>query len=227
MFDKLKRYLWRRKTPIIFNDPQRTAPVSSAMGTDRGTPIDRYYIEEFLRQNRTVITGTVLEIAESTYTRKFGHGIMAYEVLHVTSENQAATIIGDLAMPENLPENCIDCFICTQTFNFIFDVAAAMNGAHKLLKPGGALLGTVSGLSQVSRFDMERWGDYWRFADMSIRRLLNNAGFEKISVITYGNVLAAKLFLDGVAVEDLFSVEMLHQNDHDYQMIIGFCARKK
>jgi hypothetical protein len=34
------------------------------------------------------------------------------------------------------------------------------------LKPGGVLLATVSGISQISRYDMYRWGDYWRFTTL-------------------------------------------------------------
>ena len=226
MLNKLKKYLLRRKTPVVFNDALRTEPVSSVMGTERGTPLDRYYIENFLRRNCTMITGDVLEIAESTYSQQFGHDVSCYDVLHVTADNPKATIIGDLTHGEFLPENRVDCFICTQTFNFIYDINAAMAGAFRIIKSGGILLGTVSCISQISRFDMERWGDYWRFTDLAIRRLLESAGFEDVETVTYGNVSVAKLFLDGVVVEDLPQREILDTNDPDYPITIGFSARK-
>ena len=156
-------------------------PVSSTFGCDRGTAIDRYYIEKFLSARSDLIRGRVLEVGDSTYSRRFGGGgVEAFEVLHASTGNAAATIVGDLTDPASLPASSIDCFICTQTFNFIFDVQKAVQGAHALLKPGGVLLATVAGISQISRYDMERWGDYWRFTTASIEKLFD-AGFHRRS----------------------------------------------
>jgi hypothetical protein len=41
---------------------RRTAPFSATFGFDRGTPIDRYYLERFLNSHRALITGRVLEV---------------------------------------------------------------------------------------------------------------------------------------------------------------------
>lgn len=127
--------LFRR--PIDFSDQLRTEPISRKFGFDRGCPIDRYYIDSFLKQNQNLITGSVLEIAESTYSKQFGHDIASYEVLHYDDSNKKATIVGDLTKPETLPKERIDCFICTQTLNFIFDVPKAIEGSYKVLKQGG------------------------------------------------------------------------------------------
>ncbi|MFA6715797.1 MAG: methyltransferase domain-containing protein [Victivallaceae bacterium] len=225
MLNKLKKYLFRRKTPVLFEDALRTGPISAFMGTERGTPVDRYYIEQFLEKNKHYIKGTVLEIAESVYSRKLDSGVIGFEVLHAASDNPEATIVGDLTDSSTLPDARIDCFICTQTFNFIFDVQAAVKGACKLLKPGGVMLGTVAGISQISRFDMDRWGDYWRFTDLSVKKLLE-AEFSKIEMETFGNILAAKAFLDGVVIEDLPNKSLLDINDENYQLIIAFKAEK-
>lgn len=225
MLNKLKKYLFRRKTPVVFDNNLRVEPISKFIGTERGTPIDRYYIEQFLEENRNCVKGTVLEIAESDYSKKFDSGVTSFEVLHATSDNPNATIVGDLTDYASLPEERIDCFICTQTFNFIFDVQAAVKGAFKLLKPGGVMLGTVAGITQISRFDMDRWGDYWRFTDLSIKKLLEEQ-FSELEVKTFGNVLAGKALLDGIAVEDLPEKSLLDVKDSNYQLIITFKAKK-
>lgn len=225
---KLRRYIssFLRK-PILFEDQFRIEPISRTFGFDRGCPIDRYYINSFLKQNRNAITGSVLEIAESTYSKKFGHDISSYEILHYDDSNRKATIIGDLTKPEALPEGKIDCFVCTQTLNFIYDVQKAIEGSYKVLKPGGVLLCTVSGISQISRYDMNRWGDYWRFTNLSIRKLMESVfGEEHVEVVTYGNVLAATAFLQGLAVDDLPNQSLLSKKDIDYQIIIGIKAVK-
>jgi hypothetical protein len=104
-------------------------------------------------------------------------------------------------------------------------VQKAVRGAHHLLKPGGVLLATVAGISQISRYDMERWGDYWRFTTASVRKLLEPV-FERVEIGSMGNVLAATAFLQGIAVEDLPDPSLLDEKDDDYQVIITVVARK-
>ena len=210
--------------PIVFNRVS-TKPISNDFGLSRGTPIDRYYIESFLRENALDVKGAALEIAESTYTRQFNHGITSFEILHVDRSNRKATIIGDLTQPETLPDKTVDCFICTQTLNFIFDVRKAIEGCFKLLKDGGVFLGTVSGISQISRYDMNRWGDYWRFTDLSLKKLFAEYFREEnITIQMYGNVFAANAFLQGLALEDIEDKSLLNVRDIDYQVTLGIRA---
>ena len=217
--------LFRR--PIDFSDQLRTEPISRKFGFDRGCPIDRYYIDSFLKQNQNLITGSVLEIAESTYSKQFGHDIASDEVLHYDDSNKKATIVGYFTKPETLPKERIDCFICTQTLNFIFDVPKAIEGSYKVLKQGGTLLCTVSGISQISRYDMDRWGDYWRFTDLSIRKLMESVfGEGNVEIVTFGNALAATAFLQGLAIDDLPDTSLLDKKDLDYQITIGIKATK-
>ena len=228
MIDRLLKTIVRKKTSIAFQDLTRTAPISTAFGTDRGTPIDRYYIEKFLQKNSLLIKGRVLEIGGSDYSRRYGGSkIEAFEVLHATPDNTSATLIGDLTDSSTLPKNAMDCFICTQTFNFIFDTQKAIVGAHRLLKPGGVLLATVAGLCQISRYDMDRWGDYWRFTTASVQKLFEPLFKGGLEIESFGNVMAACACLQGVAVEDLPDPGLLDINDADYQILITIIARKE
>jgi SAM-dependent methyltransferase len=203
------------------------APVSNQFGLERGQPIDRFYIEQFLAANADCIKGRVVEIAENTYTLKYGKAVVQSEILHVDPTAANATLIADLTQPDSVPENIADAFICTQTLNFIYDVNSAVCGIHKLLKPNGKALITVAGLSQVSRFDMDRWGDYWRFTDKSLRRLLA-AHFEEadIDITTFGNAHSATMFLQGIVMEEV-DKRKIGVQDPDYQMVIGAVVTKK
>ena len=85
MLVDLMRYLVRRKVKVEFNDLTRNRPVSTSFGCDRGTPIDRYYIEKFLAAQADLIRGRVLEVGEDTYSRRFGGGqVESFEVLNAT-----------------------------------------------------------------------------------------------------------------------------------------------
>ena len=217
--------LKRRVQPLNWNNLRSTEPVARNFGHYRGTSVDRFYIEEFLKENQSLIKGTVLEIANNTYTKKFGTNVTSYEVLHYDSKNNKATIVGDLTKPETLPLNKIDCFICTQTLNFIYDFKAAIKGSFHLLKPGGVMLCTVAGLCQISRYDMDRWGDFWRFTTKSIQLSFEEVFGKEVIVNTYGNVLSATALLQGIPVEELTSEELLFRDD-DYQVVITIVATK-
>lgn len=206
----------------------RLQPVSRLFGLDRGKPIDRHYIEAFLEANSSFIKGAALEVAEPMYAAAYRDSLSSIEILHVAADNENATLVGDLTKFETLPAQLADCFICTQTLPYIFDLSAATRGIHHLLKPGGTLLATVSGIAQISRYDMERWGDFWRFTPLSARRLMESV-FDPESVVveSYGNLFAAKAFLDGLCVEDLPDPAVLNERDPIYPITIGIRATRK
>lgn len=194
-------------------------PISRIFGFDRGIPIDRYYIERFLKENSQFITGCVLEVGDNTYTSDFGSNVYKSEVLNAVPAS-GATIIGDLATGTNIPKNAFDCIILTQTLLVIYEVKLAIKHAINALKPGGVLLITVPGISQISRYDMDRWGDYWRFTDKSLRKLLTEHVKEEcVEVGIHGNIAVAKAFLDGLALHEI-SQEVLDYVDEDYQVIL-------
>ena len=227
LISKVINLLTRKKINVIFNDLHSVEPVSSMMGCDRGKAIDRYYIENFLADYSDLIHGSVLEIAGDTYCRNFGKmNVDRCDILHATPDNPNATIVGDLTRNDTLPADAYDCFICTQTFNFIFDVQQAVTGACRVLKPGGVILATMSGLSQISRYDMDRWGDYWRFTEKSVRSLFEPVFSRILDIRTYGNVLAASALLQGLCVEDLPDYTQLDVVDQDYQVLVAVAAQK-
>jgi glycosyltransferase involved in cell wall biosynthesis len=205
---------------VRFGSLRRVTPLSREFGFDRGLPIDRYYIERFLSAHASDIRGHVLEIADDTYTRRFGGGrVTKSDVLHVERE-PGATIVGDLTCADHIPPATFDCVILTQTLQFIYDVPAALRTVKRILRPGGAVLATVPGISPVSRYDLERWGYYCAFTSMSVRRLFG-AVFpaSAIRVQAHGNVLAAAAFLYGMAAEELEPRE-LDSFDPDYEVVI-------
>jgi SAM-dependent methyltransferase len=193
-------------------------PVSRQFGFDRGKPVDRWYIERFLSEHRADVRGAVLEVAESTYTQWYGDGdVTRSDVLHHAGNNES-TIVGDLTTGEGLPTAAYDCFICTQTLPFIYDVHAAVRGMASVLKPGGVLLATVPGMSQVSRVDKRDWGDWWRFTSQGTERLFEEE-LGQVEVGAPGNVLSATAFLYAYAAEELSEAELTY-DDPDYELLI-------
>jgi SAM-dependent methyltransferase len=213
---------------IDLGDLRRITPIDPGFGLGRGKPVDRHYIEDFLRRNADDIRGRVLEVGEDTYTREFGGSRVARgDILHADDSNPRATLIADLAADNALPSERFDCFICTQTLTYIYDVRRALRTIHRLLRPGGVLLATVPGISQMSPYDRDRWGEYWRFTAQSLGRLLGEPfGNANVEIEAYGNVLASTAFLQGLCTDDLRRDELDHR-DQRYQMLVAGRAVKR
>lgn len=224
----LKKFFLKRilKKPD-WKNLRNVEPYSKVFGLDRGTPIDRVYIEDFLFKNRNYIFGVVGEIGGKDYSEKYGINVKKIEVLNYTKGNKDTTIVGDLTDIKTIPENLLDCFILTQTLNFIYDFKEAIKGIKYMLKANGIALVTVSGISQISRYDMDRWGDYWRFTDKSIKKSFEEIfGIGNVEVENYGNVLSSTAFLQGISAEELKKEELFYK-DKNYQLTIAVKVVKK
>ena len=85
---------------------------------------------------------------------------------------------------------------------------------------------TFPGISQISRYDMERWGDFWRFTPLSAKRLFDEFFLgDRVRVESHGNVLTATAFLHGLATHEL-NHEELEFSDPDYPMVITVWGAK-
>ena len=218
---------------VRFGSLRRLDPVSREYGFDRGTPVDRYYIDRFLAKwggTDGDIRGRVIEIGDDRYTRKFAGDdplrVQQVDILDVDAGNPRATVVADLASPLDMPDG-FDCVICTQTLLLIYDVRAAVESLHRLLVPGGVALVTVPGISRICRSEAERFGDQWRFTTQSLARLLGETfGSENVGVEAYGNVLSATAFLYGLAAEELRPEELDHR-DPDYEVVVAARAIRR
>ncbi len=126
------------------------------------------------------------------------------DILDVRLDHPTATIVADLASPDGIPDEAFDCVILTQVLNFIYDTRAVVRNVYRILKPGGCVLVSVAGISQIAPREMAYCGDYWRFTRLSLRLLFQEVfPSECVSVESHGNVLAAVAFLHGLAMEEL------------------------
>lgn len=220
---RIKKLAKRLFAARQWGDLRRIEPASRSFGFDRGTPIDRVYIESFLSEHADAITGDILEIGDNQYTQKFGKHIKRSVVL-AGSVPDAECYSGDLTNVQSLATlGRFDCVIATQVLNFIFELDAAMHGIKSLLKENGVVLVTLAGLAPVSRYDAERWGDYWRFSDMSAKKLFEKHFESGVDITCFGNLISATGILHGLSAEELRRDEMAH-TDPDYQVLIGVKA---
>lgn len=227
-WDSLLREFYRDKFELIGTISQMSAtPISRQFATERGTPVDRYYIDEFLKNNNKYICGDVLEIEDSTYTRKFGTaGINKSIVMDVSLQSDNIDFNANLETGEGIADCIADCFICTQTLMYIYDLETAVHNIMRLLKPNGVALITCSGLSQNSERCMESYGAYWGFNEAVFHKMFSKESrLELINTETYGNCKTVLAHIAGLCVEDLKEADFIMQ-DKCYPLVCCAVVRK-
>jgi hypothetical protein len=216
------RCLVRRKGLPLWGNLRRIKPFSTSFGSDRGTPVDRYYLHKFLEQNRAYITGDVLEIQMPGYTYQYGHNIRRAHSIDIHPQVQP-TFVCDLAHSESiLPSESYDCFLLPNTLCVLYDIEGCLRHALRVIKPGGVILASTASFVPLA----PDYPDYWR---------LTAAGWMEIAqrvwpncdvlVESYGNCLAAVAAMLGLALEELTPAELDVFDPHYPVLITIFCRK--
>ena len=208
---------------------RRLQPYRPEFGRRRGQCIDRFYIERFLRSHQAVIRGRVAEFGSSEYTVLFGgNQVEQADIVDVSPHNGRRTLTVDLARPQEVPEELFDCIIATQVLLLIRDYEAAIQSLHKMLKAGGVALVTVPGISPIVTGNLiaGEGSDWWRFTSRSAGYAFGRVfGADRVHVESFGSVLTATAFLQGLVCEELTQNE-LEYHDPDFEVVIGVGATK-
>src|SRR5436190_4105786 len=217
----------RRPPPVgsvNLGDLDRSTPIGTDFGVDRGMPIDRRYIEKFLERHAADIAGRVLELQDDSYCRRFGGSRVTRQDVLNLSDKAGATMVGDLCDPRTLPDGAYDCLVLTQMLQYVLDVRAAIRQVHRALAPGGVVLLTVPGISATDRGVTGAW--CWSFTPHSASCLFSEVfGRENVRVQSHGNVYAAAAFLHGLAVEEV-DADRLDGHDPAYPVTVTVRAVK-
>jgi peptidoglycan/xylan/chitin deacetylase (PgdA/CDA1 family)/glycosyltransferase involved in cell wall biosynthesis len=202
----------------------RSQPLSRNWGFDRGTPVDRIYIERFLSAHASDIRGRVLEVAADQYATRFGGtAVSSVDVVDIDPSNTRATVISDLRCAANLSSAAYDCIILTQTLHIINDMDAVIRECVRLLRSGGVLLTTLPCASRICN-DYGPGGDFWRSTPAGARKLLSNHfPQDSIEVVAYGNLRTTAAFLYGLAAHEIPAVSF-DEDDPNYPLLVGVKA---
>ena len=215
------------KSRIIYFLQSSTKPLSDYYGFDRGKPIDRFYIDNFLEDNKDDIKGVCLELLNNNYTIQYGGAkVTKSDILDLDEANSKATIIDDLRKLEKISDNIYDCIILTQVLQFIDKIDEAISECYRILNKNGVLLVTLPAISRIDCVAGVE-GDFWRFTEASTKYLFKKKfDSQNISIITKGNVRAGIYFYAGLAQEDILR-DSLKKDDQNFPVIITIKAIKK
>lgn len=216
---RLRRIRWRAR----WGNLRRATPISASFGFDRGTPIDRFYLERFLADEASAIRGVVGEVAGSLYATSFGgERVTRVEVIDIDPNNPHATLVADLSDADELPAGVFDCLLVVQTLQYTPSPEVALANCLRSLRPGGTLLLALPALA--AHDDNERpEDDHWRFWPGGVVSLVSQVAPQADSrVVAYGNLTAAIAFLHGLAAEELRDDELARQ---DLRFPVVVCVR--
>jgi SAM-dependent methyltransferase len=182
------------------------------------------FIEQFLSAHAGSIRGDVLEVKDSGVTDRLGTGVTGRHVLDIDPANPHATVVADLGERGSLPAGSFDCFILSQTLQYVGDVHVALANAYGALRPGGTLLVTVPTIARVDPDlrDVDRWRLTARGLADSLRAACPDG---EISVSAKGNLVTTLAFLLGLAAEELRPRE-LEMDDEDHALLACAAVRR-
>ena len=204
---------------IRWGDLRRTHPFCQTFGYTRGTPIDRYYLRQFLAEHRDRVKGRVLEIGGKRTNRDVYGFTHATEYRTLELAGLADDLEGDAADPNAVPPHAFDTIIALHVLEHCPRPQTVIENIAGWLAPGGLAVIAVPGAQKIHAFP----GDYWRIQPDGMALLFSS--WRSVSVESYGTLPAAIASLTGVAAEELDDAD-LWPSHPDYPVLIGATAQR-
>jgi SAM-dependent methyltransferase len=194
-------------------------PYSRRFGKERGTPVGRYYVEKFLRENADSISGCCLEFGEDRYKSYFPK-ITEHKIVDII-ERPGVDYVCDIHEPKGMPINYFNAIICTQVFEHLAYPEKAAKSLYELMAPGGILLLTAPFIAPVHYVPT----DYRRFTPECLEMIIGESGFIVETASFGGNSLVCTGSLLGMVQED-FTINELEKVDPVYPYNVLIRAKK-
>ena len=180
---------WRRSRPPDLGALRRTTPIDPNWGYERGTPIDRVFVDRFVGERAADVRGRVLEIAAPDYTTRYGTDVQHVDILMAKEGNPDATIVGRPHRRPPDPERVIRLRDRHADPAVRLQRPLGADTLHRILRPGGVLLATVPGITKISRSRTRVRGMVALHRSVGAPARRGGVRCGNVEVETYGNVL--------------------------------------
>lgn len=124
-------------------------------------------------------------------------------------------------------EPYFDIIISTCTLAFTKNPFAAVKSYERILKPGGTLIGAEPFLMQISEWDYDEYGEYFRFTDLGLRQLISSS-FKSpaiVKVAALGNRQTTLAQFHGLVLED--GIQNMARHESKYATLFGYLVTKE
>jgi SAM-dependent methyltransferase len=206
---------------VEFGDLRRGLPLCPLFGMSRGTPIDRYYLEQFISEIRQEVTGTTLEIGGAKdNARHYGFTKCSdYKVMDLDT-SRSADIVADAHSREACLPDSFDSVVIFNVLEHCERPWVVLENIRIWLRSGGKVFCMVPNAQRVHPHPK----DYWRFLPHALALLF--AEFQIVKLVVYGSLLTSIASLAGIAAEEL-ATEELSRSDNDYPVASCVVARRR
>jgi glycosyltransferase involved in cell wall biosynthesis/ubiquinone/menaquinone biosynthesis C-methylase UbiE len=199
-------------------------PVNRFWGCGKGTPLDRVFINQFMQTHAGDLHGRILEIKSTKYAGKFSRRGSMIDVLDIDPSNTTANIIDDLQSCVKIEDETYDCVVLTQVLQLIPDFEQAVASAARILRPGGVLLLTTSGITQAVPTGNGEF--FWSFFKPGLKRVLAKYfDAKRLLIQSHGNAGIAASFLMGIVAENV-PLDLFSHHDPEYPIVLTVRAVK-
>jgi SAM-dependent methyltransferase len=186
---------------------------------DSAQPVDRHYIEQFVRRQARALHGRVLQIG-SDHTSALSGRDITLTSLALTDDTELIHRLTDVE------DNSYDTLLLVQVLQLVYDLHAVVRHIYRILAPGGILLATVPGTCYAAD-RINEVKPYWGFTSLSLRKLIESIFPARgITIETLGNVLVAMVHLHRLGFTELTQKE-LNLRDNHYPLLLTLKARKE
>jgi len=208
--------------------------VDDHYGGTRGSSFGRAYIDEYIAdsvslENRSGLK--ILEVGDSQYTSRFFPDCESYVLEFIPNSPLVIDpinhkILGDLTFDSKLDPS-FDIIVSTCTLAFTKNPFTAIKSYERILKPGGTLIGVEPFLMQISEWDYEEYGEYFRFTDLGLRQLISTSfeGSPYVKVSALGNRQTTLAQLHGLVLED--GIQDMTRHESKYATLFGYYVTKE
>lgn len=201
----------------------RAGPLSVGNHNGASTPIDQFYVSEFVDSNVDAVRGRVLAARNSVLVDRVSVSrVSSVDVFDIDPYNVSANILTDLCDPVAFDPASYDCIVMTQTIQRLADPELALKVLWQALRPGGTILlsspviGPVDPVHGINQ-------DLWRYSSNGLRSLVTSVLPDaQCSARDFGSLATAIGFLAGIPTEKMPRRAL---SWHDERTPVVACAR--
>ncbi|MBW4509143.1 MAG: class I SAM-dependent methyltransferase [Scytonematopsis contorta HA4267-MV1] len=188
---------------LNWGDLRRGEPFCNEFGFERGTPIDRYYLDKFIGSIRHQVKGKVVEIGGALSNRgEYGfENVSTYDAVDLL-ESPLVNICGDVHESNLLKPGYYDTILLFNVLEHCHTPQKVVDNIQNWLVPSGYCMAIVPNAQRIHNNP----GDYWRILPDGMKTLFQN--FDEVQVTTYGNPTSLIASYMGIAAEELTPDEL-------------------
>ncbi|WP_341529138.1 methyltransferase domain-containing protein [Nostoc sp. UHCC 0302] len=205
---------------LDWGDLKRQFPLCHKFGFTRGTPIDRYYLDQFVNEIRHQVVGSVLEIGGTLLNKEIYQFFHAteYQTLDVVSR-PGVTLVGDIHNSTIIIPESLDTILLFNVLEHCHNPWVVVQNIYNWLRVGGKCFCMVPSAQRLHNAPK----DYWRPLPDGMKELFQD--FSEHNLHIYGNPLTVLASFMGVAVQEL-STQDLDDFHPDYPVATCIAALK-